>query len=116
MKLNKNFNLTVFLIAIICISFTITDSTSMEVSDLCYKISSSNFNKNIAKPGQNSFTALQIKKYLMRKGFKDIKRLRLDDQGIWRALVKFKKCHFLVSVDYSGTIIIKNERKKHGGL
>ncbi|WP_442895300.1 hypothetical protein [Bartonella sp. CB175] len=67
------------------------------------------FTKNITKPGHNSFTASQIKTYLTRSGFKDIKRLRLDDKGIWCALVEFKKCHFFISIDYSGTINIKNE-------
>lgn len=69
------------------------------------------FTKDITKPGQNSFTASQIKNCLMQNGFTDIKRLRLDDKGIWRALVEFKKYNFLVSVDYSGTMSIQNKRK-----
>ncbi len=49
----------------------------------------------------------------MQNGFTNIKRLRLDDKGIWRALVEFKKSHFFMSVDYSGTVSIQNERKKY---
>ncbi|WP_208432017.1 hypothetical protein, partial [Bartonella bovis] len=69
--------------------------------------------QDITKPGQNSFTASQIKNFLMRNGFRDIKRLRLDDKGIWRALVKFRECHFFISVDYSGAVSIHNERKRY---
>nr|CBI79278.1 conserved hypothetical protein [Bartonella sp. AR 15-3] len=63
--------------------------------------------------GKNSFTASQIKNHLIENGFKNIKRLRLDDKGIWRALVKFKNCYFFISIDYSGEINIQNERKKY---
>ncbi len=97
---------------IICISSIVTVSIS-EVFHAPYcQIFAYDSQKDITKPGQNSFTASQIKNCLLQNGFRNIKRLRLDDKGIWRALVEFKKCHFFVSVDYSGIVSIQNERKK----
>ncbi len=98
---------------IVCVSLIVSISIS-EVFHLPYCqtfIYSST--QSVTKIGQNSFTASQVKNCLMQNGFENIKRLRLDDKGIWRALVKFKKSHFFVSVDYSGTISIQNERKKY---
>ncbi|WP_336279283.1 hypothetical protein [Bartonella sp. CB175] len=113
MKLSINLKLTIFFMMIVCTSFIIADSIGREINSLYCQIPNYTFTKNITKPGHNSFTASQIKTYLTRSGFKDIKRLRLDDKGIWRALVEFKKCHFFISIDYSGTINIKNESKKY---
>ncbi len=97
---------------IICVSLIVTTSIS-EVFHLpyCQTLTYSS-TQNVIKIGQNSFTTSQVKNCLMQNGFENIKRLRLDDKGIWRALVKFKKSYFFVSVDYSGTISIQNERKR----
>ncbi len=71
------------------------------------------FTKDGSKSGKNSFTSSQVKNHLMQNGFKDIKRLRLDDKGIWRALVEFEKRHVLISVDYSGAIHVQDGRYKY---
>lgn len=98
---------------IVCVSLIVTTSIS-EVFHLPYcQTFTYNSTQNVAKIGQNSFTATQVKNCLMQNGFENLKRLRLDDKGIWRALVKFNKSHFFVSVDYSGTISIQKERKKY---
>ncbi len=98
---------------IVCVSLIVTTSIS-EVFHLPYcQTFTYSSTKNVTKIGQNSFTASQVKNCLMQNGFENIKRLRLDDNGIWRALVKFKKSHFFVSVDYSGTVSIQNERKEY---
>ncbi|ACS51334.1 MULTISPECIES: hypothetical protein [Bartonella] len=113
MKLNKFLKLSIFFIMIVCVSLTVTTSIS-EVFHLPYcQAFTYSSTQNVTKIGQNSFTASQVKNCLMQNGFENIKRLRLDDKGIWRALVKFKKSHFFVSVDYSGTVSIQNERKKY---
>ncbi|WP_330167590.1 hypothetical protein [Bartonella grahamii] len=113
MKLNKFLKLSIFLIMIVCVSLIVTTSIS-EVFHLPYcQTFTYSSTQNVTKIGQNSFTASQVKNCLMQNGFENIKRLRLDDTGIWRALVKFKKSHFFVSVDYSGTVSIQNERKKY---
>ncbi|WP_455478373.1 hypothetical protein V3565_00380 [Bartonella sp. B10] len=113
MKLSKILRSSAFVIIVICISTIVTDS----VSEVFYNPHCQSFeyffNKDITKPGQNSFTASQIKNRLRKNGFENVKRLRLDDQGIWRALVKFNHCHFLVSIDYSGIINIQNGRKEY---
>ncbi|WP_332060861.1 hypothetical protein [Bartonella sp. CB74] len=113
MRLNKKLKLNIFFIMIVSISFTVSDSISEVFYDPSCQISTYSFSQNITKAGQNSFTASQIKNYLIQNGFKNIKRLRLDDKGIWRALVEFKKCYFLISVDYSGTFNIQSERREY---
>ncbi|WP_375625856.1 MULTISPECIES: hypothetical protein [unclassified Bartonella] len=113
MKINNFLKLSIFFIMILCFSLTVTTSIS-EVFHLPYcQTFTYTSTQNVTKIGQNSFTASQVKNCLMQNGFENIKRLRLDDKGIWRALVKFKKSHFFVSVDYSGTVSIQNERKKY---
>ncbi|WP_375611907.1 MULTISPECIES: hypothetical protein [unclassified Bartonella] len=113
MTLNNFLKLSTFFIMIACVSLIVTTSIS-EVFHLpyCQTFTYSSTQK-VTKIGQNSFTASQVKNCLMQNGFENIKRLRLDDNGIWRALVKFKKSHFFVSVDYSGTVSIQNERKEY---
>ncbi|MBB5073045.1 hypothetical protein HNQ69_000149 [Bartonella callosciuri] len=97
---------------LMCLSSVVTSSMGNFFYAPYCQASVYSFTKDISKPGQNSFTASQIRKCFMQNGFTNIKRLRLDDKGIWRALVEFKKCHFFISVDYSGTVSIQNERKK----
>ncbi|CBI76448.1 conserved protein of unknown function [Bartonella clarridgeiae 73] len=99
---------------IVCISPIVIAAVPIEVhyDPYCQTSKYISFQKT-TKAGKNSFTASQIRNRLMENGFKNIKRLRLDDKGIWRALVEFKKRYFLISVDYSGTINIQNERKKY---
>ncbi|KEC61646.1 hypothetical protein [Bartonella quintana] len=113
MRLNKNLKLIIFFMMIVCISSIVTISINEVFHTSHCQTFAYASSKNIMKPGKNSFTASQIKNCLMQNGFRNIKRLRLDDKGIWRTLVEFKKCHFLISVDYSGTVSIQNERKKH---
>ncbi|WP_034989286.1 hypothetical protein [Bartonella senegalensis] len=112
MRLSKKFKLSIIFMLVLCISSIVTVSISEVFNTPYCQIFAYDSKTDISKPGQNSFTASQIKNCLMQNGFKDIKRLRLDDKGIWRALVEFKKCHFFVSVDYSGTVSIQNERQK----
>ncbi|WP_273759962.1 hypothetical protein [Bartonella sp. ML70XJBT.G] len=113
MRLSKIFKLTIFFIIILCLSSIVTTSISKVFYAPYCKASRYSFTKDITKPGQNSFTALQIKNCLIQNGFTNIKRLRLDDKGIWRALVEFKRKLFLISIDYSGTISIQNKRKEY---
>ncbi|WP_375623217.1 MULTISPECIES: hypothetical protein [unclassified Bartonella] len=113
MTLNKFLKLSTFFIMIVCVSLIISTSIS-EVFHLPYcQTFTYSPTQNVTKIGQNSFTASQVKNCLMQNGFENIKRLRLDDNGIWRALVKLKKSHFFVSLDYSGTVSIQNEGEKY---
>ncbi|WP_336288525.1 MULTISPECIES: hypothetical protein [unclassified Bartonella] len=113
MRLSTKLKSSMFFIMVVSISSIVTDSISKVFYDPYCQISAYSFPQNITKAGQNSFTASQIKNYLIQNGFRNIKRLRLDDKGIWRALVEFKKCYFLISVDYSGAVSIQSERKKY---
>ncbi|WP_208435831.1 hypothetical protein [Bartonella phoceensis] len=114
MRLSKILKPIIIFIIIICLSSIVTASISEVFYAPYCQTAAYSFTKDITKPGQNSFTASQIRNCLMQNGFTNIKRLRLDDKGIWRALVEFKKHHFIVSVDYSGTVSVQNERKKCG--
>lgn len=113
MRLSKNFIMRSFFVMIVyCSSIVIALSNEILYDPHCQShIPEHLFNEHTSKAGHNSFTASQIKKRLTKNGFRDIKQLRLDDKGIWRALVEFNKCHFLISVDYSGIISIPNESK-----
>ncbi|GAA4663938.1 hypothetical protein [Bartonella pachyuromydis] len=113
MRLSKILKSGIFFIMIICLSSIVTASISKVFYVPYCKASAYSFTKDITKSGQNSFTTSQIKNCLIQNGFTNIKRLRLDDTGIWRALVEFKKGLFLISVDYSGTVSIQNKRKKY---
>ncbi|WP_246744053.1 hypothetical protein [Bartonella raoultii] len=113
MRLSKTFKSSIFFIIIIYFSSIVTVSISKVFYAPYCQASAYSFTKDITKPGQNSFTASQIKNCLIQNGFTNIKRLRLDDKGIWRALVEFKKAIFLISVDYSGTVSVQNKRKKY---
>ncbi|WP_455477551.1 hypothetical protein [Bartonella sp. B41] len=115
MNLNKIFKSGVFFSVVVCISFIymITNSTGKVLHDPFCQGSEYFFTQGVIKAGQNSFTASQIKNYLIRNGFKNIKQLRLDDKGVWRALIEFNNCYFLISIDYSGTIDIQDKRKKY---
>lgn len=112
MRLSGILKSSILFIIIICLSSIVTASINKAFYAPYCQASAYSFTKDITKPGQNSFTASQIRNCFMQNGFTNVKRLRLDDQGIWRALVEFKKCHFIISVDYSGTVSIQNERKK----
>ncbi|WP_455474801.1 hypothetical protein [Bartonella sp. B30(2025)] len=114
MKSNKNLRSNIFLIIItVYISSTTTNSIGEVFRGSYCQMFENVTTQDISKPGKNSFTVSQIKNYLKQNGFSNIKRLRLDDKGIWRALVEFKKCHFLISVDYSGAIHIQNESNRY---
>ncbi|WP_336294336.1 hypothetical protein [Bartonella sp. CB169] len=113
MILSKIWKLKIFFVVLICFSSQVTASINKFSSPLYCKDFTYAFLKDITKPGQNSFTASQIKNFLIQNGFTNIKRLRLDDKGIWRALVEFKKCIFFVSVDYSGAFSIQNGNTKY---
>ncbi|WP_345096036.1 hypothetical protein [Bartonella acomydis] len=113
MRLSKILKFSIFFMMIICLSSIVTALISKLFYAPYCQTSAYSFTKDITKSGQNSFTASQIKNCLVQNGFANIKRLRLDDTGVWRALVKLKENHFLISVDYSGTISIQNKRKKY---
>ncbi|EJF82200.1 hypothetical protein [Bartonella doshiae] len=111
MRFSKNLKLIIFFIIIASISSIVTASIS-EVFSIPYcKTSRYTFIQDNTKPGQNSFTASQIKNCLIQNGFKNIKRIRLDDEGIWRALVEFKEHHLIISIDYSGVVSIQKDKK-----
>lgn len=116
MRLSKILKSSIFFIMIICLSSIVTASISKVFYAPYCKASAYSFTKDITKLGQNSFTASQIKNCLIQNGFTNIKRLRLDDKGIWRALVEFNRGIFLISIDYSGTVSIQNKRKKYASF
>ncbi|MBB4076404.1 hypothetical protein GGR08_000701 [Bartonella fuyuanensis] len=110
MNLNNILKLNIFFMMIICgLLFGYTSINEVFHLPYCQTFTYTS-PKGIAKIGQNSFTASQVKNCLMQNGFENIKRLRLDDKGIWRALVEFKKSLFLISVDYSGIVNIQKKR------
>ncbi|AQX19838.1 hypothetical protein [Bartonella sp. WD16.2] len=113
MRLGKNFRLITFFAIMICISSIVIASPHKIFYDSNYKTSKYVFIQQVSKAGQNSFTASQIRNHLMKNGFQNIKRLYLDDKGIWRALVEFKNCNFLISIDYSGVVSVQSERRKY---
>ncbi|ENN92384.1 hypothetical protein [Bartonella bovis] len=112
MRLGKDFRLITFFVIIICISSIAIASSHKIFYDPYYQTSKYVVIQQVTKAGQNSFTVSQVKNLLMKNGFQHIKQLYLDDKGIWRALVEFKNCNLLISIDYSGIISIQSERRK----
>jgi hypothetical protein len=55
-------------------------------------------------PGKNSFTNGQVRKRLHDHGYRQIKDLKLDDQGIWRGAAQKDGKPVNVAVDYQGNI------------
>lgn len=56
-------------------------------------------------PGANSFTENQARDRIMAAGFSDVKDLKKDDQGIWRAVAKKGPSQVNVALDYRGNVV-----------
>ena len=55
--------------------------------------------------GANSFTENQAKDRIEKAGFAEVKDLRKDDQGIWRASAKQGDKQVTVSLDFRGNVV-----------
>jgi hypothetical protein len=56
-------------------------------------------------PGANSFTEAQARERITEAGFKDVKELKKDDQGIWRGMAKKGDTQVNVGLDYKGNVV-----------
>jgi hypothetical protein len=54
--------------------------------------------------GANSFTEAQAKTRLEEAGYADVMDLKLDDQGVWRAMAKKDGASTAVSLDFQGNV------------
>lgn len=54
--------------------------------------------------GKNSFTEAQAKTRIEEAGYTDVSGLKLDDQGIWRAMGSKDGKHGNVALDFQGNI------------
>ncbi len=54
--------------------------------------------------GKNSFTEAQAKSRIEEAGYTDVSGLKLDDQGIWRAMGTRDGKHGNVALDFQGNI------------
>jgi hypothetical protein len=54
--------------------------------------------------GKNSFTEDQAKSRIEEAGYTDVSGLKLDDQGIWRAMASKDGTHGNVALDFQGNI------------
>ncbi len=54
--------------------------------------------------GKNSFTEAQAKFRIEEAGYTDVSSLRLDDQGVWRAMGSKDGKHGNVALDFQGNI------------
>jgi len=54
--------------------------------------------------GKNSFTEAQAKSRIEEAGYTDVSGLKLDDQGIWRAMGSKDGKHGNVALDFQGNI------------
>jgi hypothetical protein len=55
--------------------------------------------------GANSFTEAQAKDRIAQAGFQDVKDLKKDDQGIWRATARKGDSQVNVALDYRGNVV-----------
>jgi hypothetical protein len=56
--------------------------------------------------GKNSFTESQAKSRIEEAGFSDVMGLKLDDQGVWRAIAKKDGADAAVSLDFQGNVTL----------
>ncbi|KMO35639.1 hypothetical protein VQ03_21530 [Methylobacterium tarhaniae] len=56
------------------------------------------------EPGANSFTEAQARSRLEQAGFKDVKDLKKDDQGIWRGQAMQSGNTVMVGLDFKGNV------------
>jgi hypothetical protein len=54
--------------------------------------------------GKNSFTEAQAKSRLEEAGYTEVAGLKLDDQGVWRAMATKDGKHGNVSLDFQGNL------------
>lgn len=54
--------------------------------------------------GKNSFTEAQAKSRIEEAGYSEVSGLKLDDQGIWRAMGTKDGKHGNVSLDFQGNV------------
>ncbi|MBW9115614.1 PepSY domain-containing protein [Rhizobium cauense] len=54
--------------------------------------------------GKNSFTEAQAKERIEGAGYTDVTGLKLDDQGVWRAMAKKDGKNGGVSLDFQGNV------------
>lgn len=56
--------------------------------------------------GKNSFTEAQAKSRIEEAGYTEVSGLKLDDQGIWRAMGTKDGKHGNVALDFQGNITL----------
>jgi hypothetical protein len=56
-------------------------------------------------PGANSFTETQARDKIVEAGFKDVKNLKKDDQGVWRGIAKKGETQVNVALDFKGNVV-----------
>ncbi|GJD52493.1 hypothetical protein OPKNFCMD_5259 [Methylobacterium crusticola] len=56
------------------------------------------------EPGANSFTEGETRRRLEQAGFKEVKDLRKDDQGIWRGMATRDGKPTRVGLDFKGNV------------
>jgi hypothetical protein len=63
--------------------------------------------KNNTPPlsGANSFTETQARDRLAAAGFQEVKDLKKDDQGVWRAVAKKGDTQVNVALDFKGNVV-----------
>ncbi|MDQ0560194.1 ABC-type transport system substrate-binding protein [Rhizobium mesoamericanum] len=57
--------------------------------------------------GANSFTEGQAKERIEKAGYTDVKDLKKDDKGIWKASGKKDGKAVVIALDYQGNIVAK---------
>lgn len=56
-------------------------------------------------PGKNSFTEAQALERMQEAGYSDVKELKLDDKGIWRATAMKDGKSVSVALDFQGNVV-----------
>ncbi|WP_430245627.1 PepSY domain-containing protein [Neorhizobium sp. DAR64861/K0K2] len=56
--------------------------------------------------GKNSFTEAQAKSRIEEAGYAEVSGLKLDDQGIWRAMGTKDGKHGNVALDFQGNVVM----------
>lgn len=56
-------------------------------------------------PGANSFTEAQARDRIAGAGFRDVKSLKKDTEGVWRGIARKGDSQVNVALDYRGNVV-----------
>ncbi|NTF46566.1 hypothetical protein A6U86_32960 [Rhizobium sp. AC27/96] len=99
----------VFGLAVLCLTapMAFAQSETPKTSQTTPAVSTSGeTNPGAPVAGKNSFTEAQAKSRMEDAGYQSVSGLKLDDQGVWRAMASKDGKQGNVSLDFQGNVVM----------